>query len=371
MNRFNPGDIITFPLRGDMYGVAKIVHVENLALHDNYHMVVYDQLVEGGEESFDEFGHHSRTHDFNGVAAPVVIDHIALTEEAFLASAPVKVGEQDVSDEELAGYHIWLQLRYQEAVRHGLMRERSDEDEADDEADQDEYQTVDAEEHDESDDADEDSAGEESEEASEEPVREITLQRWHHVTYDYPLDKALFEAHDKVPAPEGAEASTLGDYLASHFGEGNEEAINELIARFLSGDYGAGHELLDFGDPAADALAETLSDDVDPELADDILRLCTEMGVDRGYEHVVAFLEKHTDLQNDPLALPAARNYCYAVMLTGGDPAPLRPYLDKIDQWDHPELEDDLRMAREAVENTPRTDEPSPSSKPSSDPFGL
>ncbi len=387
MTRFQPGDVLTFPLRGDIYGVAKIIHVEDLALHDNYHLEVFDMLVEGAEEIIDEFGQHSRIHDVEiPVDTPIAVDHVALTEEALLASAPVKIAEHPLDERELIGYHVWVQMRYQEAVRQGLIRERNDEPE-----DVDEFEVVD------DDEAYDEEAFEEGEEAVESEDDEATLEeaeavgaagegeeeppatrtvtvdvkRWHRVTFEIPVDKMLFENYDEIAAPQGRESSRLEEYLSSHFNEGNVEAINDLVARFLSGDYGAGHELLDFGAPAATALASTLAGEVDPELADDILRILTEMGIDPGYQQVVEFLERHGDLDNDPLALPAARNYCYAVMITGGDPPPLRPYLERLETWDHPELEDDLRLARQAVAETPRTEPEGPSTGQSSDPFGL
>jgi hypothetical protein len=298
MADFNAGDIITFHLRDNLYGVAKILHVENLALHDNIHLAIYDRIVEGKEGTADIYGDiRERDHDFDGeLGGPPLISHLALTAEAFADSSPLKVGEADVDESELAGYQVWLHSRYERAVKQGMIREREEEE---------------VEEVEEVWEVEEDGEVEEVEEVEEvgevEDVGEVEESEgggaegaaeakgaWAVLTLeDVPIGQWLFQQHDSMHDAELLRESEVGKFVLSHFDESNTEEIEELVGRFVDGDYAAGHELLDFGAAAANALARELDRTDSPELADDILRILGDMGNDTAYEHIASYLGRH------------------------------------------------------------------------------
>ena len=74
----------------------------------------------------------------------------------------------------------------------------------------------------------------------------------------------------------------------------------------------------------------------------------------------------------DLLSLSAAQGLCYAVMLTGGTPEPLREQLDRLDDIaaTFPELAHDVASAREAAAGAASREAESPR-QPTNSPFGL
>lgn len=373
MEKFKPGDLITYRLHGDDYGLAQVLAVENLALHNHYHLALLDAIVKGEEEAVDSYGVlYNRRHTLDGAeAAPIVIDHIALTMDALDASDPMKVAERDVRESDLNGYHVWMLTTREDLVRKGLIRdvppEEQDgmEDDEDLEAIAEEMDEEDLDLHTSTDQVFEDGEGveEEAEEDTDadenaddstaqdaEAGMTVELRPWHREVYSEPLDAMLFRLHEEFKRPELKEM-TLGAYICSFFDGGNVEAINEMVTRFVEGDYSAGHELLAFGDAAVDALAVYLQDGMEPQLADDILNVLCDSGTMRAYSHIATFFAQHEGNPDDPLGLPAARGYAYAVMLTGGTPEPLREHLSKLEDISFPELEHDVAAAMDAVVN--------------------
>lgn len=366
MTSFNAGDIVTFHLRDNLYGVAKILLIENLAINDNVHLSIHDRVVEANEPDVDIHGDlQERGHEFDGeITTTPLITHLALTYEAFMASLPMKVDAQEVEDAELEGYQLWLHNRYQHAVRQGMIREREDqaeedlEEEIEEELEEDPEEQM-QEESEQGDEAEEELAPAEGDTDSGDAEDADTPQNaeapqpkgaWAVMSLeDVPVGRWLFQQHDSIRDAEILSKSELGRYILSHYDDSNIEEIEELVKNFVNGDYGAGHELLDFGDTAANALARELTLTGSTELVEDILRILGDMGNDRAYHHIAAYFEEHSDLAGDPMAPPAARAYCYAVMLTGGDPEPLRPHLASIAALQHPELADDRKAALEAI----------------------
>lgn len=399
MEKFQPGDLITYRLHGDDFGLAQVLVVEDLSLHNYYHLALLDAVLKGDEGDVDSYGvAYSRTHTLDGAdQAPVVVDHIALTFEALAESDPVKVGERQVRESDLVGYQVWVMQTREDLVRRGLIRpELPEEDQAEEEefeevmetdeiaeetgepdlkmkiAEDELFEDDDAsgEEENENDDEEEDGDDGASDSSGEEQIA-VELRPWHSGVYSGPLQGVLFNLHTEFARPE-VKDTALGSYICSFFDERNMDAIGEMVTRFVEGDYSAGHELMAFGDLAADALAAHLQEGMEEQLAEDIVNILCETGSMRGYEHIAAFFAQHEPNPDDPLALPAARGYAYAVMLTGGTPAPLHPYLDRLDDIEstYPELAHDVSAARDAMTAVPgeNPDETQPR-EASADPF--
>lgn len=396
MEKFQPGDLITYRLHGEDFGLAQVLVVEDLSLHNYYHLALLDAVLKGEEGDVDSYGvAYSRTHTLDGAEqAPVVVDHIAMTFEALAESDPVKVGEREVRESDLVGYQVWMMQTREDMVRRGLIRPELPEDDAEqeefdemteieeiaEETGEDDLKVKIAEDDLFEDDAasgdqeDEEDTGAGDDDASDSGPEEqiaVELRPWHSGVYSGPLQGVLFNLHTEFARPE-VKDTALGSYICSFFDERNMDAIDEMVARFVEGDYSAGHELMAFGDLAADALAGHLQEGMEQQLAEDIVNILCETGSMRGYEHIAAFFREHEPNPDDPLGLPAARGYAYAVMLTGGTPAPLHPYLDSLDDIEntYPELAHDVSAAREAMTSAPADNSgATPTREASADPF--
>ncbi len=396
MEKFQPGDLITYRLHGDDFGLAQVLVVEDLSLHNYYHLALLDAVLKGEEGDVDSYGvAYSRTHTLDGAEqAPVVVDHIAVTFESLAESDPVKVGEREVRESDLVGYQVWMMHTREDLVRRGLIRPELPEDDgeeeefdemteideiagetgeddlklkiAEDDLFEDDAASGDREDEEETgavDDAADDSEGEQQ--------IAVELRPWHSGVYSGPLQGVLFNLHTEFARPE-VKDTALGSYICSFFDERNMDAIGEMVDRFVEGDYSAGHELMAFGDLAADALAAHLQEGMEQQLAEDIVNILCETGSMRGYEHIAAFFAEHEPNPDDPLGLPAARGYAYAVMLTGGTPVPLHPYLDSLDDIEntYPELAHDVSAARDAMTSAPADNSgATPTREASADPF--
>jgi hypothetical protein len=385
MENFEAGDLVTYRLHGDDYGLAHILMIEKMATYSHYHLAVLDAVLEAESGGVDSYGVAFQRSFTVGEeeAAPAAIDHIALTLEAFLESSPAKIDFRDVTDEELMGYRMWLVGAREQLVASGRIHAGGAErDEAEDEDEFDEADEVDdggdgedlVDDEDGADGAaelggvdDAESVEEEIEHLEREEGEEslydelapgeqtVVLRPWHRHIFDRPLGDILFELRDEL-ARDGAAremeddaAPRLVAYITTFF-ERKGEAVIDLVNRFVNeGDYAAGHELMAFGDPAADALGACLGDGMDTQIAEDILNVLCDMGSLHAYEHIAAFFEAHYANPADPLYAQAVRGFCYAVMLTGGTPDPLASRLDHLEEIADPELTHDLASAREAV----------------------
>lgn len=357
MLNLTPGDLVTFPLRGASYGVALVVHVDDLALNDLYHFAICDAVVDGSDGGEDQYGSPlPRVHDTDEVStAPVLIEHIALTRHGLEASDLVVVTDREVTEDDLEGYRAWLHLRYQDAVRRGVMRERIDDNPDDEEFDE-ELEEGSGEELDEvsGEELAEEREGESTDAAEEEPKRdeEIATDAEPPIAsttlgvHDVALGVALIRQRAIFERPIFS-GSSLARYIMQLGDDGG--AIKEIIARLLDGDFGAGDELIDYGEAGMRMLGSHLRPGVAPELADDILQVLVNSGETVAYERVGSFMETHGTDRDDPLYASAVRAYCYAVMLTAGEPEALKTRLGLLESVKDAELLDDVRSAREAL----------------------
>ena len=365
MPTLNPGDLVTFPLRGGKYGVAHVVHVDDLAINDLYHFVICDAVIDGADGGFNAFGEPApREHDPAELeAARPLVEHIGLTRGGIDASGLSVVGFREVEESALDGYRSWLHARYEDAVRRGVMRDRVDDN------------PEDAEDFDDEEVADEELEGEEIEGEDVDNAGDGDEMSDHE---DGPTEDAADAGEDGEGSGEEtvvATATTLGVYdnalgdvlvrlrsvfereayseseLARHIiGMGSDSgAIDAIIARLLDGDFAAGYELLDYGEAGMRALGERLDGDISPELADDILHVLVNSGESVAYERVARFMSEHGGDRSDPLYGSAVRAYCYAVMLTGAEPEPLKERLTMLESVTDAEFADDIRSAREAL----------------------
>ena len=78
MDSFKAGDLVTFRLHGESYGLARIVYVEDLSLHSLYHLEILDAVLTAQDEGVDSYGvPYGRSHVLDGAeSSPVVIDHM-------------------------------------------------------------------------------------------------------------------------------------------------------------------------------------------------------------------------------------------------------------------------------------------------------
>ena len=379
---YNQGDIVTLAFSEERYLLAKIVRIEKLTLHDLTHLVIYDIFVEGGPGGYDAQGEYrNRTHVLPDLSSvPIIVDHIAVTASAFEESDPLIVDHQEVTAEELQGYVLWVALRRERAERRGMIRyDTGEEDENDDETwDDDEFddnELIDDATDDESDtledesiESDEDEGDlSEDEEAGSEMV-EVRTHTWHDTVFDIAIGQILVELADIFKQDEFKE-SLLAPALLDRV-EANSEEINSLVRQLVdNGDYAAGQELLMYGDAAADALAPELSKATELPTVEDLLQILGDLGSDKAYGVIAEFFEGRIgDIPDDPIAVAAARSFCYVVMLTGGTPDPLHDRLKLIEQLDYPDLRDDAESAIGAIHSQGvEFDQPK---EQSSDPFG-
>ena len=397
MSTWNEGDIVTLAYDSDTYMLAKIIHVEQLTIHDVLHLLIYDTLLEAGPAGYDLQGEYvERTHTVPDLSTlDVAIDHFAITSPAFRDCNPLVVEYEEVAEGERKGYAVWVTLRREQAVRRGLIRQDSEQEHDDEEydeewsdehegdedvADEDVLEEYNVQEESESDaisDSDPSShdqeGSEDIDESDEDDVEyeQVPVHTWHDTVFDVPAAQALIELSDIFTQEEFADSVLASAILQKT--EASSEEIQGLVHQLVhEGDYGAGQDLLVYGDPAADALNEALKDSPELQSVEDILQILGDMGSTRAYEHIATlFTQTIKELPSDPLAVAAARSFCYVVMLTGGTPEPLRPHLTLLEQLDYPELREDAENAIQAIHNQ-GTEVPKPGeqSTTSSDPFG-
>ncbi len=374
MEALETGDVIAYHLAGNVFGLAHVVQVEDLATTTHYHLVILDAAdpIElddvNPEESIVE-------HFAGSLDAPrdIVVDHLSVTPVGMDQSGALRVGAGDVEDFELIGYQIWLHGTAERLLQQGVLRDDLRSRPAPESNDGADYDVVDGEQEadDSETDASDTNADGSADGAGAAERRQIQLRPWHGGTLDRAVGPALFEWREEVIGanPEGGR---LVEFLTSVFDEG-VASMGDVVRRFIEeGDYAAGQELAQYGDAAGDRLAAYLRDDMEPQLAEDILNILSDMGTLRAYEHIATFFAAHGGRPSDPLEFAAVRGYCYAVMLTGGTPEPLRRELHRLDAVDDPDLRDDLKNAREAIVQLPDTAAPqSPPTNASANPFGF
>lgn len=368
MSEFNIGDIFTFRLHEDYFGMGRIIQIEDLSQFDRMHVQIYDAVIEAGPGGIDEHGDpYPRSHDLSGFAQPsLVVDHLCLDLDFFVASEPVIVDHREVVSDDLTGYRVWLQLQHDRMVSLGMISARDSapdgmEEDVDEEAVEDDTDDIEA----------GGDVGEESSEEQREELVTVELRPWHQIILREPIGAGLVRMHD-VFALEGLRTSTLGKYLAGIYSAENVEEISSLVDALLSGDFGAGQELMEYGDAAVRPLSEHLAaGQLDAQQTEDVVNILTDIATPLAYEQIASHFERCQDRLDSEIGKGVARAYCYAVMLTGGAPDPLRRLLPLLDRIDHPGLREDVANARAAVMNAGPPDPQSPEQAgTSSSPFG-
>lgn len=377
MSTYHEGDIITLAFDDQAYMLAKVVYVEKLTLHDVLHLLIYDTLLEAGPPGYNQQGEAvPRTHTLPNLAdLKVTIDHFAITSPAFMDCDPLVVEHQAVNDQERQGYMVWVTMRREQALRRGLIRHDVEEEVDEEIYDEEEWlEEDDAENGEEQDELEEETVEDddvvEGEDKSTAEYEQVKVHTWHDTVFEVPVGQALIELSDIFKQEEFAESALAASILERT--EASGEEIQGLIRQLVEeGDYGAGQELLMYGDPAADALNTVLKPDAEQQTVEDILQILGDMGSDRAYEHIAAFFIATIDrLPEDQVAVAAARAFCYVVMLTGGTPDTLHPHLKLLERLDYPDLREDAENAIEAI-HSQGTDVPDPGMQSTSaDPFG-
>lgn len=380
------GDLFAYRIHDDVFGVGHVVFVEHLATKDQYHTALLD-VAEGIElELYNPEGSISRYFEERPelLERAVVIDHIALSLHGIDDTEPVRLGRRDVDDDELLGYEIWLNTYTDIMLRQGrigvdvrirLAEEAAAEEELydDDEA---------AEEGTETESADDDAgaaevSGESSIEAEGDDATEgeetaetmsIQVRPWHVAVFERGLGNVLMDLRDQFDNADFA-ATSFGAYMNSVYSGDNGARIAELLGQLTEGDYAAGQELMNYGDEAVAAIGRELHGTSDPQVAEDMLNILCDCGSLAAYAHIGDFFARNVDAGGD-LRAPAVRGFCYAVMLTGGVPDPLRHHIAVLDGIRDRDFADDIASARAAIASAGTQPATTGAPNASADPFG-
>ncbi len=110
--QFAPGDDLVFQLESGL-GLLRVIAVEGEGAERVWHLLAYDEFfpdVESAEGALAEPG-----------ALKIRKDHMALTERAFERTPAARLGNRPVKDEELGGYHNWLDSERKVSDRSALL----------------------------------------------------------------------------------------------------------------------------------------------------------------------------------------------------------------------------------------------------------
>lgn len=110
---FSPGDDLIFQLESG-FGLLRILAVEDRAPETTvWHILAYEELfpdVEAAEAALMKPG-----------SLHVRKSHMALTGRAFERTPAARLGNRPVTEEELAGYRIWVESSGQVSDRSALL----------------------------------------------------------------------------------------------------------------------------------------------------------------------------------------------------------------------------------------------------------
>lgn len=383
MSDFQIGDIFLFPLRGRMYGLGKFVMEHNLALQHSYLFAVYDRVVELDPDVVNDIYAPlpDISHHLNGIhQEEALVNTVMLSAIGLRATEVNVVGHADILETDRDGYLVWLYVKKYEALQKGLIKDEAEEvEEAEQEADGAEQAENEAEPSETetpentgatspaivSDSAVTGSAATISAppptprkplttapilSESGQLLREVRIRLWNLHIFEVGLGEALFGMYKNFMMPELA-STQLGAYIIAHYDRRNVDRVRQLAQGLVEGDFSAGHELIEYGDTAAQVLALHLKEPLEPEVMGDVLQILGDIGVDRGYDIIAGFLSEHGNEPAGRYYVQAWRGYCSAVVNTGGDIASLQPYLSQLKTINHPELRDDVRIALESINN--------------------
>jgi hypothetical protein len=336
MIEINECDVISFLIKENKFGIAHVVVTENL-ISTQYHLSIYD-IVFDSEYEIDYEGniilHNQPYFDFNN--SKLIIDHVLITQEA-LENSLVNVLEKiEPNEEELDGYRIWLTLKREEAFEKGLISNVHGEDFSNNDDELSELNE------------DVDELDNENESIEDIKSKVVNVELWHTQLCDVPLGQRLFEWNIHYDKDE-FKNSVLCGYILSK--ANNVEEINELVQRFIDGDYSAGHELLDYGNLAGEILGNHLKDNLSIEMSTDILQVLGDLGTDSSYQHITNFFIENYN-KDSKFRIPAIKGFAYAVMITSGDNPIIKPHLGKLFTLDNEEeVSEDIKIAFDSVEN--------------------
>lgn len=386
MSDIQIGDIFLFPLRDKMYGVGKFVMEHNLALQHSYIFAVYDRVIQLDPAVVNDLYAPlpDISHELNGIhTEEALVNTVMLTAIGMRATEMNGVGRANILESDRDGYLAWLYVKKYEALQKGLIKDKKEEEEIEEEVDEieqeerEEAELVEAEQSEKIEEVSEsnqqaivdDSAKTGSAATVASPpeqqkplttvpilsetgdvLREVRIRLWHLHIFEVSLGDALFGMYKNFMMPEFAN-TRLGAYITAHYDRRNVGRVRELADALVEGDFSAGHELIEYGDTAAQVLALKLKEQLEPEVMGDVLQILGDIGVDRGYDLIASFVAEYGNDSADQYYVQAWRGYCNAVVNTGGDIPSLQPYLSQLKTINHPELRDDVRIALESVSN--------------------
>ncbi|KXK57296.1 MAG: hypothetical protein IPM61_13480 [Chlorobi bacterium] len=390
MSSFQIGDIFLFPLRDRMYGVGKFVMEHNLALQHSYMIAVYDRVIELDPAVLNDLYAPlpDISHELNGIEQEeALVNTVMLTAIGIRATEVHVVAHADIHESDRDGYLTWLYVKKYEALQKGLIKEEEEAaaEEETTEEEGEEMEQAEMEQPEMEGTEGEEDAGPEPESSNAnivedqrqtaaaatipapaepkkpltmvpilsptgEVLREVRIRLWHLHVFEVSVGEALFGMYKNFMMPELA-STRIGAYIIAHYDHRNVGRVRQLADALVEGDFGAGHELIEFGDTAAQVLALKLKEPLEPEVMGDVLQILGDIGVDRGYDLIAAFVAEHGMDESGRYYAQAWRGYCNAVVNTGGDSAPLQPYLPQLKTITHPELRSDIRIALESVTN--------------------
>ncbi|MDQ5845253.1 MAG: hypothetical protein M3539_08155 [Acidobacteriota bacterium] len=98
-HQFAPGDDLIFQIESGL-GLLRILAIDGEGADTVWHLLAYDQFfpdVESAEEALSELQ-----------ALSIRKAHMALTDRAFERTPAARLGNREVSEEELAAYREWM-----------------------------------------------------------------------------------------------------------------------------------------------------------------------------------------------------------------------------------------------------------------------
>jgi hypothetical protein len=99
-HHFTPGDDLIFQLESGL-GLLRVLAIDGEGAETVWHLLAYDQFfpdAETAEAALTQPG-----------SLPIRNPHMALTDRAFERTPAARLGNRELTDEELAGYREWLQ----------------------------------------------------------------------------------------------------------------------------------------------------------------------------------------------------------------------------------------------------------------------
>jgi hypothetical protein len=98
-HQFAPGDDLIFQIESGL-GLLRILAIEGEGAETVWHLLAYDQFFPDAESAEKALG--------DPQALPIRKAHMALTDRAFERTPAARLGNREVSEEELAGYRQWV-----------------------------------------------------------------------------------------------------------------------------------------------------------------------------------------------------------------------------------------------------------------------